>query len=520
MKRRGTSGADELSGTGRADTIRGLGGDDIIHGGGGLDTIYGGAGDDTINVTFGGKLFSGDAGNDLFKVVGLSFGGSTVAVDGGAGTDTFDASSVAGGSDYLYFTDNGTDQSIAVGDYVVAGVEVIHGGFGRNYFNLQNQTTGVTVYGGEQDDIFVPSYNPEDVPGYTGNNVMYGLGGNDAFTMRYGAEAYGGAGDDRFEFYFNARTTVDGGSGVDTASLPYGGNVDLSLGILSLAFGSVSYVSNVENVTVSTTSFAQTLNVFGDDVDNVLTLVSNGSTQGVNLDGRGGDDAIYAALGGDIIFGGTGDDTIYGFGGDDRIEGGAGFDVILGGDGSDTASYADQTGNVSIRLAEAGFSVAKIDGTLEDQLLSIENLVGGVGKDSLTGNGVANTLVGGDGADILAGSAGQDTLTGGTRADHFVFSDGDGLSPDRAIADVITDFNHGQRDQIDLAAIDADTANSGDQAFRFIGTGAFSGRAGELRFEVTDGSAFVSGDTNGDGVGDFTIKLDNVIVLETSDFRL
>lgn len=428
MKKRGTNGADEISGTGRADTIRGLAGDDIINSGGGYDTIYGGAGNDTIYVTFGGKLFSGDAGNDMFKVVGLSFGGSKVAVNGGKGTDTFDANSVAGGADYLYFVDNADDRSIAVGDYVVSGVEVIQGGFGKNWFELQNQTDGITLFGGEQDDVFIPSFNPEDGPEYTGNHVMYGLGGNDAFTMRYGAEAYGGDGDDTFSLWWNARSTMDGGNGIDTIELGYGGNVDLSQGVLNLGGGSKSYVSNVENVTINPWLVATTT-VVGNDAANVITIAAADSTQGITINGKGG------------------------------------ADTILSGGGADT-------------------------------------------------------LIGGGGSDTLDGGRGTDVLTGGAGADHFRFTDADALSPDPQQADRITDFSRTQRDRIELNEIDANTLKDGDQAFRFIRSNAFSERAGELRFEVTDGSTIVSGDTNGDGIADFVIKLDGVTMLQATDFQL
>lgn len=47
--------------------------------------------------------------------------------------------------------------------------------------------------------------------------------------------------------------------------------------------------------------------------------------------------------------------------------------------------------------------------------------------------------------------------------------------------DAIMDFARLQGDRIDLSQIDANSALAGNNAFRFIGTGAFSGQAGELR---------------------------------------
>src|SRR4029077_6169665 len=105
-----------------------------------------------------------------------------------------------------------------------------------------------------------------------------------------------------------------------------------------------------------------------------------------------------------------------------------------------------------------------------------------------TGNALANTITGGAGNDTLNGLAGYDRitggsgtdyLTGGTGADRFVLKT-IADSPNSAARDVITDFDHAQADLIDLTALDANTAATGDQAFTFIGTQTFHHIAGEL----------------------------------------
>ncbi|MGE0725676.1 MAG: protease, partial [Alphaproteobacteria bacterium] len=77
-------------------------------------------------------------------------------------------------------------------------------------------------------------------------------------------------------------------------------------------------------------------------------------------------------------------------------------------------------------------------------------------------------------------------------------------------------------DFIDLSAIDASTRISGNQAFAFIGTAAFSGTAGQLRYDLTSipGSALVQGDTNGDRTADIEIELRGVGALTAQDFLL
>jgi len=84
----------------------------------------------------------------------------------------------------------------------------------------------------------------------------------------------------------------------------------------------------------------------------------------------------------------------------------------------------------------------------------------------------------------------------------------------------ITDFSHAQGDKIDLSAIDANTGAAGDQAFSFIGTDAYTGVAGQLRYVVGGGITTIAGDINGDGTSDFHIQLTGAIGLVAADFVL
>jgi len=60
----------------------------------------------------------------------------------------------------------------------------------------------------------------------------------------------------------------------------------------------------------------------------------------------------------------------------------------------------------------------------------------------------------------------------------------------------------------------------GNQTFTFIGTESFRNVAGELRYQEISGNTFVYGDTNGDGVADFMIRLDGGHALVAGDFVL
>ena len=143
----------------------------------------------------------------------------------------------------------------------------------------------------------------------------------------------------------------------------------------------------------------------------------------------------------------------------------------------------------------------------------IENAIGGSGNDSLTGNGAKNRLEGNDGADVLQGGANSDVLVGGAGGDTFVYtsySDSDLplLRSDgkKVAADYLADFTSGV-DKIDLSALDAIPSTATNDAFGFIGTAAFGGVAGQLRWEVRHGQLWLEGDIDGDGVCDFTIAM-------------
>ena len=99
-----------------------------------------------------------------------------------------------------------------------------------------------------------------------------------------------------------------------------------------------------------------------------------------------------------------------------------------------------------------------------------------------------------------------------------MFRDGDFAGLTRTTCDSINDFSQLQGDKLDFASVDADTLTGGDQAFQFIGTAAFSNVAGELRYDIIDGNTYVYGDTNGDGVADFMVRVIGSHSLTEGDF--
>jgi serralysin len=82
--------------------------------------------------------------------------------------------------------------------------------------------------------------------------------------------------------------------------------------------------------------------------------------------------------------------------------------------------------------------------------------------------------------------------------------------------DHILSFTAGEK--IDLSSIDASTTAAGNNAFAFIGAGAFTGSAGQLRAYQSGSEWFVEGDTDGDGAANLMISVASDHALAAGDF--
>lgn len=131
------------------------------------------------------------------------------------------------------------------------------------------------------------------------------------------------------------------------------------------------------------------------------------------VDGDAGDDVIHGGddAADDVLYGGTGDDVFDECGG----TGETGADDIFGEDGVDTVDYSARANTVTVTLD----SGAADDGESGegDDIVTVENVLGGTGDDSLTGNAGNNFLYGGPGDDDLYGLSGNDLLEGGAGGD-------------------------------------------------------------------------------------------------------
>ena len=156
----------------------------------------------------------------------------------------------------------------------------------------------------------------------------------------------------------------------------------------------------------------------------------------VSLDGAANDGAVgenddvdtenvTTADGNDTVVGDANANRIVSGGGDDTISGGPGADILNGGTEIDTVDYSSAGGPVVVTIG-GGANDGEV-GELDNVSISVENITGGPGDDTLTGSGVANRLLGGVDPDptLDDGDTGNDTLVGGLGDDTLSGLDGD-----------------------------------------------------------------------------------------------
>lgn len=246
--------------------------------------------------------------------------------------------------------------------------------------------------------------------GLAGNSVYDGRGGTVSGMISFGPgtnTAYGGDGAEAFGF-FGGVGVVDGGGGVNTIYLVNalgGSQVDLSITGAQDTGGCILTIANIQNV----------VGRYGDD----------------RLTGNGADNLLQGAGGGDLLDGGAGNDRLMGENDADTLIGGLGDDTLDGGANSfsqpenDTARYVGTVSAVVSLMLQG--SAQDTGGYGFDTLIGIENLEGGDGGDTFTGDSLNNRLFGNGGIDQLSGGGGNDALDGGSGDDRLFGEAGEDL---------------------------------------------------------------------------------------------
>ncbi|MFL5824115.1 MAG: beta strand repeat-containing protein [Solirubrobacteraceae bacterium] len=413
----GDADANLIVGNGANDTIDGGSGDDVLQGSAGNDTITGDDDNDILQGGDGSDTLSGGLGADV-----LQGGASGDVLHGDEGNDTLEGD---GGTDDLW-GDGGSDTASYV-DHVAA---------------VTVSLDGVANDGSVGEDDHVEG-DVENATGGSGDDHLIGNGGDNALS--------GGPGDD----------LLDGGAQPSIA--PDGADVFVG----GADQDTVSYADRTADVSITEDGVANDGQAGeGDNVGADVEVLTGGS----------GNDSVTGSGVDNVIDGGDGNDT---------LDGGLGTDDLTGGSGNDTVSYASHGTDVTATLdgtANDG-STGQNGSADENDLIrsDVENLTGGSGNDTLTGNSGPNhldggpgddTLHGGDGNDILDGSAGNDTLlgegdddtlNGGDDADYLDGAQGSDTMSGNAGVDTVDYSSRTTPVTVDQSNLTADDGESGEK---------------------------------------------------------
>jgi Ca2+-binding RTX toxin-like protein len=444
-----------------------------------IEDAYLGDGDDRVIGNEVANLISGGRGNDT-----LSGGAGADTLNGGQGADTasYAASGTAVAIDLSTGAASGGD---ALGD-VLIGIENLEGsGFSDGLVgnDLDNALVGGTGHdtlaGGSGDDVLRGEAGDDVLFGGDGGDRLWGSTGNDQidggigldtacftglwsdYTITFDGTVTSVVGLDGtdiltgIEFLtFQDRTLYIGGSNTAPTAAPIArtftqrlaltltasellqGTYDADgdqLGVLSIyasSHGLVTLTSSgdirftVDHDFVGTTTFDYTVSdgkggiataTVSMRVDAVATF--NGTSGNDVFLGLGTAETVYGHDGNDWLDGGYGIDSLFGGAGNDTLIGGPGADYLDGGDGVDALSYETAKAAVVVNLSTGANSAG-------DSFTGLENVVGSIYNDDLTGDASANTLEGGSGNDTLDGAEGADSLHGGDGGDSLRGSGG------------------------------------------------------------------------------------------------
>jgi Ca2+-binding RTX toxin-like protein len=327
----------------------------VYSGGPGKDTLNGGDGPDFINGQLGDDVIAGDEGNDEIEA-GLGDDIVTAyldndAINGDHGYDT--VVSTRDAAAIVLRSDSPTTATLMhKADPEDADFDAL------STFSL-TRIEEAQLFGGLSSNTF-------SISGWNGSAFICGNDGSDALLV----------GNDT-DMILKDATFVERLLSLWLYHFPKDSSI-------SLPDGATYHLSSLEHVTLT-----------GGSGNN--TLDASGYSRPVTLIGLGGNDTLI---------GGSGND-VFRFDADDPL----GTDIVAGNNGLDTLDFTSTTADVAVNLSLVGSpGQTVVAGNLSLILTDkIENVTGGSGNDTLTGNELDNVLIGGPGSDKLTGGAGSET---------------------------------------------------------------------------------------------------------------
>jgi Ca2+-binding RTX toxin-like protein len=443
------------------------------------DFMSGGAGDDTyvVDVSNEAIVETSGNGNDTVK--------SSVSFVLAAAQEIENLTLSGGGAS------NGTGNALAnviTGNNAanilkgLGGQDTINGGGGIDTSDYSDKTQRVEIAlnGGTSVDVIVAGVVEDSISGIenliggSDNDILFGDGLANSLSGGDGHDSFrGGAGSD----------TIDGGTQRDTAD----------------------YSDKTQKVEVALNGATAVAVKVNGVVEDTISNIEN----------------IFGGSAGDSLIGDSLANTLVGGGGDDTFRGGGGADRIEGGDGAhDTADYSDKAQSVDVTLGDglsgSTGSFVRVNGANEDFVARVENIIGGLAGDRLTGDSNANSFVGGGGNDTLSGAGGSDTLDGGVGIDTAQYSNEFGIEVAlNGTAAVTVKVNGTAEDTIK----GVENINSGKGNDRLIGDGNdnnFSTSAGDDFLRGGLGHDTLDGGTGSD-TADYSDKTKKVQVILKGD---
>ncbi|HCO54869.1 MAG TPA: heme peroxidase [Pelagibacterium sp.] len=453
----------------------------------------------TLNVTVdnnNGGLDTGGNGGDIIQVVGnfnpTSLDFSTITIDGMAGNDIVDITSLQSEHRIVFRSNGGNDTIVGA----LRPQDVIELPEGTTEHTSSTADGVTTISFGENTVTFAtPTDGDPEVRTATGHED---------------AEEDDHSDDDCNSDDDDAIQTPDAGT-PQVAAAPIVGSASADVLVGTMGKDLIFGLGGVDYIVAGTD--ADTIR--GDEGDDFIYAEEGRDVVFAGDDdddvfGGGGDDALYGEDGDDWISGDAGHDMLDGGMGDDTVFGGGGTDMFIarngdgddhydGGAGSDTLDMGSMTGNLSVDLGTGTGGRGSVVGTNSgtDTLYGIENVTTGSGSDTITASTAVNVMDGGSGEDI------------------FVFS-----SIAAADGDTIVGFEAG--DRLDLSGIDANGGLAGVQSFTLVsGQASAPGQLTVSHESREDGDfTIVSGNTGGDEDPEFRIELTGNHALTASDFNI
>lgn len=391
------------------------------------------------------------------------------------------------------------------------------------------------------------------IVGNNGDNFLFGLAGAD--------KIYGGEGND----------VLDGGTGMD---LLVGGRGNDVYYIDSGADNVVEYAGEGIDRVYASFSYALNYNVEQLVLTGTLNVRGIGNKLDNLIIGNAGNNYLFGDDGKDHLIGGAGNDILDGAWDVDVMQGGTGDDIYYVNAMYYWGKYLPNvTKDTVIEYADEGHDLIyatfayNLPDNVEDGVLingkspypeyvywalsgnDLDNvlrfapvdgqggaaLIGGNGNDVIYGGGTTSSMQGGQGDDQIfggsgfnyfSGDEGDDIMVAGSSRNNFELGS-ETSGADRIIfkfernleENKIYNFASSSGSKIDFSQMDALTGTAGNDEFVLVSS--FTGRGGELilrqappetEFGDPAKSFDIVGDTDGDGVVDFTVHLYNAVI--------